>query len=347
MKDFELIYKAANESIRPSADFKQRTLDRIFEDEQKKPRSGKKLMLLLVAAIIAISAFVGTVSAIEYYQEVRGKAKYEREDKMSIRTEYSDKTDLYTGKIEQWQMRQGLKLTLTEVLYEDNVFSVNFIGEYKGKPCSFMLCGYPTMYIDGEQESEFSSSGGGYNKDGRRFYTEEMTMKNDCLTGVHEITLIYDEVWVTGLGENGSEKEEIHAEFKFAFTVDITEISPEKTIYIIDETFVDEEGKGVYLDKVMCTPASQRLLYRIIAPNENDEDYSKRYYPMLTAIDPSKTCRFESDHSDNGNAVAYNKMPDDFDLNAEEIELIVVLTTHTPGDRPRTIKVTCVRQDGE
>lgn len=345
MKDFELIYKAANESIRPSADFKQRTLDRIFEEEQKKPRSGKKLMLLLVAAIIAVSAFVGTVSAIEYYQEVVEKAKIEREEKLSLRTEYSDKTDLYTGKIEQSHIRQGMRLTLTEILYESNVLTVNFAGEYMGEPCSFMVCGGPQMYIDGEREMAVSSMGGGYQKDGRKFFTEELTMHSNNLTGIHEITLIYDEVWVTGLGEDGNEHREIHDTFKYVFTVDIAEISPETTVYIIDRTCMVDDGRGVYLDRLVCSPASQRLLYRIIDPERENEDYTKYYFPRLIAVDAEVTCRFESNYSSGGDGVAYNIMPDDFNLQAEEIELSVIIMTDTHSDRPKRINVTCVRQE--
>lgn len=329
MKNFKQIYKDVNESIKVSDDFAKRTAEKVFKEECIPSLPAKRVLVVLVAVMLLAALFTGTVYAIGQFRKVN----------LSETPQFSSATDVYAEKVNRSVEHDGLTMTLSEALYENGRLYVTFNrqGEKYADALAVMPAGYGDLLIDG---TRISCTGIGTCSDysGNTLYTIEYVLEDLNLENTHDFTVGFDCAEV--MLKDGSIVT-VSGPWEYSFTLNVSTLDSETVIYHIGRELELSNGDTLIIDKLVCTPLSQRIYYTVNTDKNNGFASSTRLY----AVDAKETCRFEFIEMNDNNGQSVNIYPDNFDTDAERISLSVTVTDRYDNVLLAPTDILCEKQN--
>lgn len=312
MKDIQKEYKKAYGNISLSSNFKERTTKKIFG--RAKSGMPKKTAVAMLAAVMAVLLFAGSVFAAEMIEQLR----------LSSVLEFSEKTDNYAQKLELSQEKDGLKITMTDAVFENGILYLNLNYIFDGADtCPIVTMMGCSVFVNGEKIlcSGFSKT----------------KMENDVghiIVDLHpedadvflkgnakkEICIVIDSVEV--FFEDGSTNT-ISENWEYRFVLDADALSEETAEYLIGKEAELANGDKITVEKIICTPISQRIIYTV------DHTGSKEYRSYLLDAEAqddlgNEYCFVFSKIHD-GICESVNIDPDDFSKESKLITLDILI----------------------
>ncbi len=316
MKNFKDTYIKAEKHIRASADFKSHTINTIL-NESRKSFSAKRMVTVLAAVIVLVVLFTGTVYAVGKFREVR----------LSESVEFSSATDSYAEKVDRSIEYGGLKITLSEALYENGKLYVTFSFQSEKYPNANVISpeGLGILMIDGKA---MPCTWIGYceNYDGILLYTIEYDLTEEKLSDIHDFVVCFNSVNLMTVDES---MVKIDGDWSYDFSLNVSLLDSETEIYNIGQEITLNNGDTIKLEKIVCTPLSQRIYYTM----DNYGSY------RVSAEGDGCEFVFSEILSKKGEAV--NICPDSFDFDAKQIILTVTVCDRYENILADSVEIIC------
>ncbi len=311
MENFGKLYSEANENIVPSPDFTERTMDRIFGEQKITRFPARKTLILIAAAILLLALGACTAAVIHYISN---------KTPLSYNQYYSSASDHYASNLNLYAESGGVEIVLTDAVFENDILTMSFDYEIDGYDYLCSLTFFGELKIDGRKVLT-QGSGMCYNDETKTWFVMEFDLSSHHLTGVHQFDLTTDSVYVR-FSSDSPEQVTYDGQWSYSFTLDTSILSEDTVVYSIDRYVTLYDGSEIYLDCIICTPMTQRLVYR--TPPVGAEGF----LPICDVYAESSDgkCNFRFNHNIAGNAESINITPDEFDLSAESITLNVRIT---------------------
>ncbi|MBQ5332442.1 MAG: DUF4179 domain-containing protein [Oscillospiraceae bacterium] len=327
MKNFPDRYKEACEQIDVSENFSADTLDKISYETNTIKQSQKpfhKKLFAVVAAIMAVLMLTGTVFAAEHFRKVR----------LSENAGFSAKTNEYTENVDLTVEHNGLTVNLTEAVCENNKLYITFNYRMDDMSNVALISNFPgSILIDGKEIFCTVINTGSIANDGIYFVTCEYDLDtlqyvsgNDfklftLSPGEHDFVLDFEYMEI--MHRDGCTTK-IDGPWSFRFSLDTDSLKTETVIYSINKEIILQNGDRIILDKIICTPLSQRLCYNIIPADGNDFISYRVSAKATDSLGSQYEFSFHSGSLHYGESV--NIMPDNFSYDSDIISLIITIT---------------------
>ena len=324
-------YIKACEAISCSENFTEKTLEKIFSNADYVPKAKskyQKAIAVLAAVLAAMVIFCGSVFAAEYI----------RRSRLSEETEFSSTADSYAKPVESAAECGGISISLSEVLYEnEKLYAVfDYFTDDNSHICSMV----GSISVNGEELlcSGFTTSGA--NSEGKCRYIMEYMLdsaqmwRNGALepfsvSSISEEILDFTiQIETADIMDDNGDLRTVDGSWEFDFSVDKDFFSTETVCYGIEKELLLENGDRIVLEKIVCTPFSQRLFYQIIMSQGNDYKMYKIDADAVDSLGNKYKFSFSAASGYGGNleAEAVNIDPDGFSSDAEYITLNITCT---------------------
>ncbi len=330
---FEKLYSEANEAIVLSPDFADRTLDAVFGTEKRKTISFKKTFTVLIAAVLLVAAFAGSVVAVD-----RIISAVRKNSVISENDHYSSASDEYIDFIGISDESNGLTITLSEAFFENRILNLVIEYDYSSdeEVTGNILHGFTlecgdifSIYTPIADGLDYKTS------DGRcSFMQFDLSEYELPANADFDLTINMAKLYFAD-----ASSKRISGPWEYSFTLRTGIIEENTVCYSIDRDITLDNGDRIYLDKIVCNPMSQRILYRI--PDITPDGVYRTY--ALYAADSDGLHDFRFDHSYGENAESINCTPDNFDLSAESITLTFVVKGDMKTPLCDPIEIECRR----
>ncbi len=333
--EFEKNYIGANDCINISPDFAENTMNLVFGRKTKKTVSFKKVFTVLAAAMLICALFAGSVIAVGV-----AVGEHLARTKFSNDTHYTSNTDKYVTTINQSNTFEGLTLVMTEAVHENEKLSIKFdfyyedgrelnddgISTYKGSH----------LTVDGHnyhhQATGFSGSSGTVG-----WMTMEFDLSDLHLVGMHDFEVSID---ILSIFHQNGKSENIYGPWNYSFSLDAGNLHDETFIFDVDRTITLYNGDTVYVDRIVCTPISQRLYF---TAQSSVKPHNPFYF--VYAYDRLGRCEFSFDNMTANKGESINQRPDYFDYNAETLTLTFYVRDGTGKELADPIELTVGRME--
>lgn len=327
-------YIEAYENISCSENFTEKTLEKIFSDANCRPKANlkyKKTIAVLAAVLATMLIFCGSVFAAEYI----------RRSRLSEEAEFSSTADSYAKSVESTAECNGISISLSEVLYEneklyavfdyftdDNSHICSMVGSISVNGEELLCRGYTTSGANGEGKCRYIME---YMLDSAQVWRNGALEPFSISEEILDFTI---QIETADIMDDNGDLRTVDGSWEFEFSLDKDFFSTETVCYGIEKELLLENGYRVELEKIVCTPFSQRLLYQIISPQVTD--YCKLYTIYADAVDSlgnkyKFTFSAASGYGGKLEAEAVNIDPDSFSLDAEYITLTITCIDNQDG----------------
>ncbi len=317
MNEFKRVYISAESKIGASDEFKMNTSKKLFE---KAPTTVKRPIAILAVTVVLVMLFAGTVYAVSKFREVS----------LSESAQFSSATDIYAEKVNRSIEYDGLRITLSEALYENGKLYVTFNFQSEEYADAYFVSPdeLENLIIDGK---EVTCTRVGYCEDynGILLYTVEYDLTETELKDTHSFTVGFNTAEVM---MHGGKTVKINGDWDYSFSLNTSALENETEIYNIGQEIILNNGDVIRLEKIVCTPLSQRIYYTM-------DNYSSY---RVSAVGDGCEFVFSEILSKKGEAV--NIFPDNFDFNAEQMTLSITVCDRYENILADSIQITCNKE---
>ena len=328
MDNFEMIYKAANESIVPSADFADRTMETVFSKGKVRQFSAKKAFILVAAAVLLMALGACTAAVVHY---IANKTPFSHSE------HYSSNADQYTEKVNMSCTNGDLTVVLTEAVFENEKLLMIFDFEVANHDnVDGILFNDVFLKVDGIPVMA-EATGMGRNDGYKGWLEMQIDLGTENLTGVHQF-----EITVDSFNAYFDPYEVITypGTWTYTFSLDTGALLDDTVIFDIDTTITLYNGDEVCLDKIICNPMSQRLIYRV--PTKGEGEYA---FYWVSAVDRKGICQFNCDNIVASQGECINDNPDYFDMDAQSLTLRITVQDTWGNEVADPVDIICNRLD--
>lgn len=327
-------YIKACEEISCSENFTKKTMKKVFSNANNMPKANqnhKKIIAVLAAVLATMIIFCGSVFAAEYI----------RRSRLSEEIEFSSTADSYAKSVESTAECNGISISLSEVLYEnEKLYAVlDYFTDDNSHICSMV----GSISVNGEELLCRGYTTSGANGEGKCRYIMEYMLDSAQVwrNGALEPFSISEEmldftirIETADIMDDNGDIQTVDGLWEFEFSIDKDFFSIETVCYDIEKELLLENGYRIELEKIVCTPFSQRLYYQIISPQVSD--YCKLYTIYADAVDSlGNKYKFSfsaaSGYGGKLEAETVNIDPDSFSLDAEYITLTITCIDNQDG----------------
>ena len=334
MKNYEDKYNSICDQISVSSDFAESTAKRIFMNNaaaKSKSSLTHKRLVTLAAAVLAVILFAGSVYAVGYIRRAR----------MSDETMFSTSADNYTLEVSQSIEHDGLSVSLSEVIFENNKLYVLFNFEISdADEIAFISGGGGTLSMDGEiipltYIETVSTSGGTF------WLLREYDFSGNVKPqGAHEFSVVCGSF---ELFFDGNQSRIIDGPWNYNFTLDVSSLDRQTAVYSINKELVLPNGDIITIDSIVCTPLSQRLCYTVTPADGNELSTYRMYADAYDDLGNTYEFTFHEGRFYANSAFAcesVNIQPDNYSADAR----IITLSGFNITDRYDNILITSDEQ---
>lgn len=329
-------YIKACENISCSENFTEKTLNKVFSDANNKPkakRNCKKIVAVLAAVLAAMLIFCGSVFAAEYI----------RRSRLSEEAEFSSTADSYAKSVESTAECNGISISLSEVLYEneklyavfdyftdDNSHICSMVGSISVNGEELLCRGYTTSGANGEGKCRYIME---YMLDSAKVWRNG-ALEPFSVSSISEEMLDFTiQIETADIMDDNGDIRTVDGSWEFEFSIDKDFFSIETVCYDIGKELLLENGDRIVIEKIVCTPFSQRLFYQVILSQGNDYKMYKIDADAVDSLGNKYKFSFSAASGYGGKleAEAVNIDPDSFSLDAEYITLTITCIDNQDG----------------
>jgi len=332
MKEYIEKYRAVCDRIDVSSSFSEKTAERILADSRLQKSASmarpKKLIVLLVA-VLAVILFAGTVYAVGAIRMAR----------ISNNAEFSAKADILAVKVDQSAEVNGITLTLSEAVYENGRLYMLFNLQHNEEDIrnASVIPQTGTFKIDHKEPLNITYTSTCQTDGNILWITNEYDLSaSENFSGSHDFSITID---CLDIMRNDGTCETIAGPWVYNFTLDVSALNSQTSIYKIDQEIMLSNGDIICIEEIICTPISQRIFYRVV---NADGNRITTYCIDAAAID-SLGNRYEFTFSNASlgkesalECYSVNLLPDNFSADAGSI----IIQSLTVRDREGNILLT-------